>query len=125
MKQIILQGHDVPVDFILKSSDGTVIQPNSLSQILIILYYEVGGQILSKFSKTSLSGYTLLSVEDNALGKIRVIVPSDTTKIAKAGTIRAEVKIKAADSDMADAILDQGVKDLYCFDINESRLKNA
>lgn len=125
MKKLIPQGNDVPIDFTLKSSDGSILQPNSLLGILVILYYKVGGQILSKFSKTTLAGYSPMTVEDNVAGKIRVIVPASITAAAKTGEIVAELKIKATDADMADGNIEMGLKDLYCFDIIESRLKDV
>lgn len=125
MKKLIPQGHDVPIDFTLKSSDGSILQPNSLLGILVIIYYSVSGQILSKFSINELAGYSDILVLDNAAGKIRVIVPASVTKTAKTGALVAEIKVKVTDAEGEDGNIEMGLNDLYCFDLTESRLKDV
>jgi len=125
MKVQIPLGHDIPLNFTLKSSDGTIITPNSLSGIVIILYYAISGQVLDKFSKTTQSGYGSITVVDNALGKISVVVPATKTKVSQEGKVLCEIKLKALDSSMADGDFENGQAGVEVFELIKSRIANV
>jgi hypothetical protein len=104
-----LKGTDIAVLLRLKS-EGVVLQPSNLADYVVLLYAEIQGQKRLKYS----FGVEDITIVDDALGEIKVIVPRSYTSIAPPANHYLEVKIKIdATSDYVDAVASKGVTGIF------------
>jgi hypothetical protein len=125
MKAQVLQGNDAPLNIQLRDAAGSPINPNSLTGLLVILYYKVGGQVLSKFSKNTLAGFEPITVVDGSAGLIQCKVQREVTANAQLGDVMIEIKMKASSSEWSNEDLEIGTNGILAFELTSSRLKNV
>lgn len=125
MRQQIAKGSDIPLDITLTGSDGTAIAPSGLLEIFVIVYARVSGKVLAKFQSAEVTGWGPVGIVDDAAGEIRVTIDSASTKVADAGDYVMDIKLKFEDDSVEDNEFDVIMPGVECFELIESRLKDA
>ena len=125
MKAQVLQGNDAPLNIQLRDAAGLPINPDNLTGLLIIRYYKVGGQGLSKFSMNNLLGFDPITIVDAPAGLIQCKVQREATENAQLGDVLIEIKMKTTSSDWSNSDLEIGTNGILAFELTSSRLKNV
>lgn len=125
MASRIIKGVDIPLRVTIKGANQSPMAIASLTAMVILLYYEVSGQILSKFSLNEIPGYETIHVIDPSLGLIELRIPASLTKNAQTGRILLEIKMKSTNANWPDGDFETGLNMIEGFELIESRLKDA
>lgn len=121
----MIQNDDIKVRFTIKVNGATAVI-SSISDYQIYIYSNTGSEKkLLMTCKKSDTGITKITVDDDAAGKVTVVIPRSLTKLQK-GKIYAEVKVQlTATSDYINGKANTGVNDLFIEEIKSSSNPNA
>jgi len=102
----IFRGQDTTIQITAKDEDGVVIDLDTTTQIIVRLFDE-GNNLIDKYSKTTLPGFRLLTIDTPSLGIMDIFLNAAETDVANVGaTVKAEVKMRFTDTDYDDNTFD-------------------
>ena len=91
-------GEDIPIDLTLLNTDGSLIDPTSLTEITVYLVNS-GGTLLSKYKEPETGGYETIEVDSS---KVRVWLKASLTILLKDKKMRLEVNIQEQNTELED-----------------------